>query len=127
MATGKRVVIAEDEESILASLEFLVRNAGHEPVCARDGDQALAAVEAFRPHLVLLDLMLPRRSGLEVCAAIRASAALRGTKVLMLTAKGGSGEAARGLAAGADDYMVKPFSTRELGDKLRALLAEART
>jgi DNA-binding response OmpR family regulator len=119
---GKRVVIAEDEESILASLEFLVRQGGHESRSARDGNQALSAIEEFRPHLVLLDLMLPQRSGLEVCFAIRANPELQDTKVLMLTAKGGANEVARGIAAGADDYVVKPFSTRELADRLRALL-----
>ncbi len=119
---GKRVVIAEDEESILASLEFLVRQAGHESRSARDGNEALGAIEAFRPHLVLLDLMLPQKSGLEVCFAIRANPRLQDTKVLMLTAKGGANEVARGIAAGADDYVIKPFSTRELAERLRLLL-----
>ncbi|HSN19441.1 MAG TPA: response regulator [Usitatibacter sp.] len=118
----RRVLIAEDEESILASLEFVVRAAGHEVRLARDGEQALAALREFRPDLVLLDLMLPRRSGLEVCAAVRADPALVATKVLMLTARGGSNDITRGLAAGADAYMVKPFSTRELGERVRAML-----
>jgi DNA-binding response OmpR family regulator len=125
MKTAKRVVIAEDEESILASLEFLVRRAGHESRSARDGNQALAAIEEFRPHLVLLDLMLPQKSGLEVCFAIRAHPQLQHTKVMMLTAKGGSNEVARGIAAGADDYVVKPFSTRELAERLKAMLEGA--
>lgn len=120
--SAKRVLIAEDEESILASLEFLVRKAGHEPALARDGDQALRALAESVPDLVLLDLMLPRRSGLEICGAIRADPRLKATKVLMLTARGGNHEAARGLAVGADDYMVKPFSTRELDERMRALL-----
>ncbi len=120
--SAKRVLIAEDEESIVASLEFLVRAAGHEPRVARDGEQALAALAQFVPDLVLLDVMLPRRSGLEVCAAIRADPRLAATRVLMLTARGGTNEAARGLAVGADEYMVKPFSTRELGERMRALL-----
>jgi DNA-binding response OmpR family regulator len=122
---AKRIVIAEDEESILASLEFLARKAGLETRCARDGNQAMRAVEEFRPHLVVLDVMLPFRSGLEVCHAIRADPALRETKVLILTAKGGALETARGIGAGADDYVVKPFSTRELTQKLRAMLGEA--
>lgn len=120
--SGKRVLIAEDEASILASLEFLVKNAGHEPRLARDGEQALALLAEEVPDLVLLDIMLPRRSGLEVCAAIRADPRLAATKVLMLTARGSATDSARGLAAGADEYMVKPFSTRELGERLRTLL-----
>jgi len=120
--SARRVLIAEDEESILASLEFMVRAAGHDARLARDGEQALRALAEYRPDLVLLDLMLPRRSGLEVCAAVRADPSLASTKVLMLTARGGSGDAARGLSAGADAYMVKPFSTRELAQRMRDML-----
>jgi DNA-binding response OmpR family regulator len=123
--SAKRIVIAEDEESILASLEFIARKAGLDARSARDGNQAMRAVEEFRPHVVLLDLMLPYKSGLDVCRAIRAHPALRATKVLMLTAKGGAGEMARGMSAGADEYVVKPFSTRELTEKLQVLLAAA--
>jgi DNA-binding response OmpR family regulator len=118
-----RVLIAEDEETILESLEFLMRRCGYELRSARDGDEALRAVGQFRPQLVLLDLMLPQRSGLEVCRAIRAHPASRDTKVLMLTAKGGTNDVALGLAAGADDFLVKPFSTRELTERVRAMLA----
>jgi two-component system, OmpR family, alkaline phosphatase synthesis response regulator PhoP len=119
---ARRILIAEDEESIIASLEFLMRQALHEVRVARDGDEALRLVDEFQPDLVLLDLMLPRRSGLEVCGAIRAGERQATTRVLMLTAKGGSGEIARGMAAGADDYLVKPFSTRDLVGRVRALL-----
>lgn len=117
-----RVLIAEDEESILASLEFVVRAAGHDVRLVRDGEQAIAALAGYRPQLVVLDLMLPKRSGLEVCRAVRADPALAATRVLMLTARGGSPDMARGLAAGADAYMVKPFSTRELGERVRQML-----
>ena len=120
--SARRVLIAEDEESILASLEFVVRAAGHDARLARDGAEALRALADYRPDLVLLDLMLPRVSGLEVCAAVRADPALAATRVLMLTARGSSNDLARGLAAGADGYMVKPFSTRELGQRVREML-----
>lgn len=120
--SARRVLIAEDEESILASLEFVVRGAGHDVRLARDGEQAIAALGAYRPDLVLLDLMLPKASGLEVCRAVRADPALAATKVLMLTARGGSNDVSRGLSAGADAYMVKPFSTRELGERVREML-----
>ena len=87
---ARRVLIAEDEPSIVTSLEFLMRRAGFETRTASDGEEALQLVSTFRPHLVVLDIMLPRRSGLEVCRHIRADASLAGTRVLMLTAKGGS-------------------------------------
>ncbi len=121
---AKRVLIAEDEPSILASLEFLMRQSGFETRSATDGEEAISLATTFRPHLVLLDIMLPRRSGLEVCRLIRADAALAGTRVLMLTAKGGHRDVERGLDVGADDYVTKPFSTQDLVARARALLAD---
>ena len=120
--SARRVLIAEDEPSIVASLEFLMRRCGFETLHAPDGPAALAALEAFRPDLVILDLMLPQRSGLEVCREIRARPDCRATRVLMLTARGGAAEVSRGLGAGADDYMTKPFSTQELVSRVQALL-----
>jgi DNA-binding response OmpR family regulator len=121
---AKRVLIAEDEPSIVTSLEFLMRRAGYETRTAVDGEEALQLLPVFRPHLVLLDIMLPRRSGLEVCREIRADASLAGTRVLMLTAKGGQRDQERGVDAGADDYVTKPFSTQDLVARAQALLAD---
>lgn len=121
---AKRVLIAEDEPSIVTSLEFLMRRAGYETRIAADGEEALQLLAVFRPHLVLLDIMLPRRSGLEVCREIRADASLAGTRVLMLTAKGGQRDQERGVEAGADDYVTKPFSTQDLVARAQALLAD---
>ncbi len=118
----KRILIAEEEESIVASLQFLMQSCGYATRSALDGDQALKAVAEFAPHLVLLDVMLPLKSGLEVCRAIRSDPARRGTRVLMLTAKGGAGEIALGLSAGADEYLIKPFSTHHLIERVKALL-----
>ena len=119
-----RILIAEDEESIVASLEFLMRNAGFETRVARDGERTIALLGEWSPHLVLLDIMLPGRSGFEVCRVLRADPRLRDIRVLMLTAKGGARDEARGMDAGADDYMTKPFSTKELVQRVRALLGD---
>ena len=119
-----RILIAEDEESIVASLEFLMRHAGFDTLVARDGEAAIASLREFRPDLVLLDIMLPGRSGFEVCRAIRGDPQMLGTRVLILTARGGMHDAERGMDAGADDYMSKPFSTKDLVARVRALLGD---
>ena len=121
---GTRILIAEDEESIVASLEFLMRHAGFDTLVARDGEAAIAALEGFQPHLILLDIMLPGRSGYEVCRTIRADPRRVGTRVLMLTARGSQHDAHRGIEAGADDYVTKPFSTKDLVARVRALLGD---
>ena len=121
-----RVLIAEDEENIVTSLEFLMRGCGFETTIARDGETALKSLEEATPDVVLLDIMLPGRSGFEICRHIRADPRLAGVRVLILTAKGGSGEIERGFAAGADDYMMKPFGTRELVARVRSLVARER-
>lgn len=120
-----RILIAEDEESIVASLEFLMRRAGFETRVARDGGAAIESLREFRPHLVLLDIMLPGHSGFEVCRAIRGDPQMLGTRILMLTARGGMHDAERGMDAGADDYMSKPFSTKDLVARVRRLLGDA--
>lgn len=120
---AEKVLIADDEPNILISLEYLMRREGHEVFLARDGEEALAMLRRERPRLVLLDVMMPRRSGLEVCQELRADPALQDTLVVMLTAKGRDTDMAKGLAMGADAYVTKPFSTQELARTVRDLLA----
>ncbi|MBX3663969.1 MAG: response regulator [Burkholderiales bacterium] len=121
-----RVLIVEDEESILLSLEFLLGKEGHAVSAARDGAEALRLLEAQPPDLVLLDVMLPLIDGFELCRRIRAMPALAATRIMLVTARGREAEVARGLALGADAYLTKPFSTRELMEKVRGLLAAPR-
>ena len=109
-----RVLIADDEPAIAASLEFLLRAAGHDTSMARDGEEALTMAARLQPALIVLDLMLPRRNGLEVCRTLRADPHQSSVKVLMLTARGGKLDISGGLSAGADAYLVKPFSTKDL-------------
>lgn len=118
-----RVLIADDEPAIAVSLEFLLRKDGYETQVASDGEEALLAARAFTPDLVILDLMLPRLSGLDVCRALRADPQHQALRVLMLTARGGTTDFARGRAAGVDAYHVKPFSTQELLLQVRRMLA----
>ena len=118
----KHVLIADDEANIVISLEFLMKREGHRVTIARDGDAALAAIRAERPDLVLLDVMMPGKSGFEVCQAVRGDESLAGVKILMLSAKGRDTDLAKANALGADAYMTKPFSTRELADKVREML-----
>ena len=117
-----KIVIADDEPNILVSLEYLMKREGHEVVLARDGNEALEAIRREKPALVLLDVMMPGKSGYEVCQAVRADESLAGVKILMLTAKGRDTDIAQGLGVGADAYMTKPFATKELAAKVREML-----
>ena len=119
---SKTILIADDEPSIVVSLEYLLEHGGYEVRVARDGEEALAAVEKFHPDLVLLDVMLPQMNGFEVCQKVRESPDLSGTRIVMLTAKGRDVEISKGLALGADAYVTKPFSTRELMATISKLL-----
>lgn len=118
----KKILIVDDEPNIVISLEFLMKREGFEVSVAGDGDAALRTVEAERPDLVLLDVMLPKRNGFEVCQQIRGNPQLQSVKVIMLTAKGRDTEITKGMALGADGYMTKPFSTRDLVNQVKATL-----
>jgi DNA-binding response OmpR family regulator len=117
-----RIVIADDEPNIVAALEFLLQRNGYEVFVARNGDEALKVIEASSPDLVLLDLMMPLKSGYEVCELMRGRADWRHIKIIMLSAKGRDAEVSKGLALGADLYVTKPFSTRDLMGRIRELL-----
>jgi DNA-binding response OmpR family regulator len=119
---GRKVLIADDEPNIVAALEFLLQRSGFEVHIARNGDEALKLIEIHRPDLVLLDVMMPQRSGYEVCQRMREREDWRHIKIVMLSAKGREVEVNKGLSIGADLYITKPFSTRELVAKIKGLL-----
>lgn len=121
---ARRVLIADDEPNIVASLEFLMRQAGYEVQVAGDGEQALARMEDFDPDLVLLDVMMPKINGYELCQRLRGHPQWQRTKIVMLSAKGREVEVSKGMSLGADAYVTKPFSSRELVERVGALLAE---
>lgn len=118
-----RILIVDDEPNIVISLEFLLQKSGFEVGIARDGEQALSQMAAFQPDLVLLDIMLPKLNGYEVCQKIRENREWDRVKVVMLSAKGRELEVSKGMALGADAYVTKPFSTRDLVERVRSLLA----
>jgi DNA-binding response OmpR family regulator len=122
----QRILIVDDEPHIVLSLEFLMKREGFETAVAVDGEAALAALATRPADLVILDVMLPKLNGFEVCERIRADPKLAGTRILMLTAKGRDTEVAKGVRLGADAYVTKPFSTQELVAHVRGLLAERR-
>ena len=119
---SQRILIADDEPNIVISLEFLMKREGFNVQVAMDGEAALQAIAAQLPDLILLDVMLPKLNGFEVCQQIRAHPQWQSLKVLMLTAKGRETEVSKGLALGANAYMTKPFSTRDLVAQVRQLL-----
>jgi DNA-binding response OmpR family regulator len=118
----RKVLIADDEPNIVTALEYLLQRNGYEVFVARDGEHALQLIEAHRPDVVLLDVMMPVKSGYEVCQRVRERADWRGIRIIMLTAKGREVEMSKGLSLGADLYITKPFSTQELVAKVGELL-----
>jgi DNA-binding response OmpR family regulator len=118
-----RVLIVEDEPHIVLSLEFLLQRAGYATVTATDGDQALERCRTERPDVVLLDVMLPRRDGYEVCRAMKADPELARIPVIIVSARGQEVEVLRGLELGAAAYVTKPFGNDEILEAIRAALA----
>ena len=121
-----KILVVDDELDALEVLGFKLREAGFAPIFASDGLKALAAIRAERPDLVVLDLMLPELDGLEVCKLMRRDPATAGIPVLMLTAKAAEMDRVVGLELGADDYVTKPYSPRELVLRIRKLLKRAK-
>ena len=120
---SQKILVADDEPNIVISLEYLLKREGYTVLIARDGQEALETIAREQPDLVLLDVMMPKKTGFEVCQSVRASDKLRATKILMLTARGRDTDVTKGLALGADAYITKPFSTRELKQKVAQMLA----
>ena len=121
---AKRILIADDEPNIVVSLEFLMKQRGYDIRVVSNGAEALEAVAEFRPDLILLDVMMPRVSGYDVCQKVRENPEWQGIKIIMLSAKGRDVEVTKGIAIGADAYVTKPFSTRDLIAKVGEMLGE---
>ena len=117
------VLIADDDPSISRALSFLMQREGHDVRTVADGEQALAAIEHRRPDIVLLDLMMPKGSGYEVCRTLRANRCYDDIRIVMLTAKGGEADQRVGMGLGADAYITKPFAIAEVVACVQAVLA----
>lgn len=124
MANGS-VLVVDDEPNIALSLEYLMKGQGFEVRVARDGEAALEALRERLPDVMLLDVMLPKRDGYDVCQTVRATPEWKGLRIIMLTARGRAIEQEKGLALGADDYITKPFSTREVIERVRQYMPVA--
>ena len=118
----KYVLIVDDEPNIVLSLEFLMKKEGYDVRSVSNGEEAMQAIAEKTPDLILLDVMMPRKDGYEVCQELRANQDWKDIKIIMLTAKGRNVEREKGLALGADDYITKPFATQELVEKVKTLL-----
>ncbi|MCU7853265.1 MAG: response regulator [Candidatus Thiodiazotropha sp. (ex Monitilora ramsayi)] len=119
---SKKILIVDDEPNIVLSVEFLMKRSGHDVVTATDGQQALDLLAEVDPDLMILDVMMPRKNGFEVCTEVRADQRFQKLPILILSAKGREAEVKKGLSLGADAYITKPFSTHELVEKVSELL-----
>jgi DNA-binding response OmpR family regulator len=121
---GKRILVVDDEPNIVVSLEFLMKQMSHLVRVANTGEEALNAVREFNPDLILLDIMMPRMSGYDLCQRVRENPAWNNIKIVMLSARGREIDMTKGIAVGADAYVTKPFSTKELVATVKRLLGE---
>ena len=122
-APDRPILIIDDEPYILRALSYLLAREGYKVETASNGEEGLARVRELRPPLVFLDIMMPRMNGYEVCEQIKQDPGLADTYVIMLSAKGQQVDRERGLLGGADEYMTKPFSPREVAEHVHGLLA----
>lgn len=120
------ILVVDDDHDICALVEFKLTSSGHDVLVEHDGEGGLAALRSHGADLVVLDWMMPRMTGIEVCVAIRTDPAIAATPIILLTARAQEAAVQRGFAAGADDYLVKPFSPRELASRVDALLSRVK-
>ncbi len=123
---ARSILLVDDEPNIAFSLEYLMRRDGYDVRTASDGDAALQCVRERKPDLLLLDVMMPKRDGYEVCQTLRSDPETADIKIVVLTAKGGAIEGEKALALGADAFFSKPFGLEELSRRVRELLGEER-
>lgn len=119
----KKVLIVDGDPNSVVTLEYLMQKEGYQVLTAQDGEEGLLQADSFHPDLVLLDAVMPKKTGYEVCQALRAEPQKNCTKILMLSARNRDSDIAKGLALGANVYMTKPFSTKDLTAQVHTLLS----
>ena len=117
-----RILILDDEPNIVRSLDFVLKKEGYDVSIADDGDQALTMIRGSKPNLLILDVMMPKKNGYDVCREVKSDPALREIYVLILTAKGQEADLEQGLAQGADEFITKPFSPMMIAVRVKELL-----
>lgn len=122
MNSNIKILIVDDEPNILMSLEFLMKKEGYKVFIARDGEEAFDIIEEHNPNLVILDIMMPKVDGYQVCSFIKQSPDYQQTKVIFMSAKSKETDIQKGYDLGADMYVTKPFSTRDLMSKVNSML-----
>ena len=118
---GKKILIADDEPDILEIIQYNLTKEGYEVITAKDGDEAVGKAKIVRPDLIILDIMMPKKNGVEVCEILRSQPSFKETLILFLTALSDEGSHVRGLETGADDYVTKPISPKVLISRVNAL------
>ena len=121
---SKTVLVVDDEVNIVTSLEYVMKAAGFDVATAYDGEEALTKIAEIVPDLVILDVMMPKLDGFEVCEKVRANPLWESVSIVMLTAKGRDSEREKGLSLGANDYLTKPFSTHDIVQRVKELLSD---
>ena len=119
---GKKILVVDDEPNIVRSLAYILKKEGYDVSTAGDGEQAMDMVRNSKPHLMILDVMMPRKNGYDVCDEVKSDPDLQDIQVMMLTANGLEGDREIGLSKGADEYFTKPFSPKLVLNKVKELL-----
>jgi two-component system alkaline phosphatase synthesis response regulator PhoP len=124
---GKKILVADDEPDILEIIQYNLTKEGYEVITAKDGDDALTKIKASKPDLIILDIMMPKKNGIQVCEILRAQPAYRDTLIIFLTALSDESSHIRGLESGADDYISKPISPKVLNSRVNAVFRRLNT
>jgi DNA-binding response OmpR family regulator len=122
--TGRKILVVDDEPHVIRSLTFVLEKEGYTVSSATNGEEAMAKIRESKPRLMLLDVMMPKKNGYEVCQEVKGDSALSDIHVIMLTAKGQEADREKGLSAGADEFMTKPFSLMAVVGKIKEILGD---